>query len=256
MANYYFLAPSLPPLALGEKPELSFEELNILLAANVVGKDLEKVVVLRRWIDLNNIRALYMESGIDPRGNLSEKELDQALLLEEVLPEYVFDFLDQFETPQERVRFFPGLLGAYFREEVAGQSGFLKNYLIFERGWRLTLLAIKAKGLGKDVAEELQFEDLKDPLVMDILAQKDAAVYTPLVEFEELSALFFACGNDPWEQFMEVLKWRFKQIEELVEKPLFSIDWILSYMARLLLVEEYYKLEPAQGKIILEALVE
>jgi hypothetical protein len=29
-------------------------------------------------------------------GNLSEKELDQALLLQDGLPEYAFDFLDPF----------------------------------------------------------------------------------------------------------------------------------------------------------------
>jgi hypothetical protein len=39
------------------------------------------------------------------------------------------------------------------------------------------------------------------------------------------------------------------------EKPLFSIDWILSYMARLLIVEQWNELDSAKGKIILEAFV-
>lgn len=255
MANYYFLAASLPPLVLGEKPDLTFDELICRADINLEKRDLEKTVVFRRFIDLMNIRALLLEDGIDSRGNLSEKELDQALLLKEGLPEYVFEFLDKFESPQQKLRFFPGLMAAYYREEIVGQSGFLKDYLEFERSWRLVLLGIKAKELGRDLTEELQFEDLKDPLVMDLLAQKDSFTYDPPPEFVSLKEKYLACGPDPFMQFKEVAKWRFQQIEELVEEPLFSIDWILSYMARLLIVEQWNELDPAKGEIILEAFV-
>ena len=255
MANYYFLAASLPPLVLGEAPEISLNELISLIAINMKGEDLEKTVVLRRWIDLNNIRSLYLENPIDDRGNLTEKELDQALLLEDGFPEYVFDFLNQFETVEQKTRFFPGVLAAYFREEQLKQKGFLKKYLVFEKGWRLVLMAIKVKELGRDVAEELQFEDLRDSLVLDILAQKDASFYEPPVEFISLSQAYLACGKDPWEQFKALMEWRFNQIEELVEKPLFSIDWILAYMARLLIVEEMNGLKSIESELILEAFV-
>lgn len=255
MANYYFLAATLPPLVLGEKPEFSFDELISLIDVNVKGEDLEKMVVFRRWIDLNNIRALYLEEKIDSRGNLSEKELDQALLLQDGFPEYVFDFLDRFEEVGEKIRFFPGLLADYFREEALKQEGFLKSYLEFERNWRLVLMAIKAKELGRDVAEELQFEDLKDAVVLDVLMQKDAPSYEPPPEFASLQEQYLAFGKDPWEQFKAVMEWRFKQIEDLVEKPLFSIDWILSYMARLLIAEEFCNLEVAKGEMIFEAFV-
>lgn len=255
MANYYFLAASLPPIALGEKPDLSFDELTARLAINLEKKDLEKMVVFRRWIDLNNIRSLYLEDAIDTRGNLSEKELDQALLLQDDLPTYVFDFLGQFESVREKLRFFPGLLAAYFREETPQQDGFLGRYLEFERSWRLVMIGIKAKELGRDLLQELQFEDLKDPLVMDLLAQKDGVAYEPPPEFLSLKEKYLACGPDPFLQFKEVAKWRFKQIEELAIEPLFSIDWILSYMAQLMLVEQWNDLDPEKGEIILEAFV-
>ncbi len=255
MANYYFLAASLPPLVLGEKPDITFEELVGRLAINLYDNDMQKTVVFRRWIDLNNIRALYLEDAIDSRGNLSEKELDQALLLQDGLPEYVFDFLDRLESVSEKLRLFPGLLAAYFREETPLQDGFLKRYLEFERSWRLVLLGIKAKELGRDISTELQFEDLKESQVLDLLAQKDAPSYEPPPEFISLKEKYQACGPDPLLQFKEISKWRFNQIEELVEEPLFSIDWILSYMARLLIVEEWNELDPEKGEIILEAFV-
>lgn len=255
MANYYFLAASLPPLVLGEKPELSFDELISRLDINLNKKDTLKTVVFRRWIDLNNIRALFLEDAIDPRGNLSEKELDQALLLQDGLPQYVFDYLDQFENVQQKLRFFPGLIAAYYREEIPGQDGFLKRYLEFERSWRLVMVGIKAKELGRDLTEELQFEDLKDPLVMDLLAQKDSVSYDPPPEFLSLKEKYLACGPDPFQQFKEISRWRFQQIEELVQEPLFSIDWILGYMAQLLIVEQWNELDAAKGEVILEAFV-
>jgi hypothetical protein len=255
VANYYFLAASLPPLVLGEKPDFSFEELISRLDINLTKEDLQKTVVFRRFTDLNNIRMLFLEDAIDPRGNLNEKELDQALLLHDGLPDYVFDFLDQFESIAEKLRFFSGLISAYFAEEIAHEKGFLQNYLKFEREWRLIILAIRAKQLGRDITAELQFEDLKDPLVMDILAQRDATSYDPPADFVGLKEKYLSCGPDPWQQNKVVAQWRFQQIEELVEKPLFSIDWILSYMAQLLIVEQWNDLDESKGKIILEAFV-
>ena len=255
MANYYFLAASLPPITLGEKPDLSFDELISRLDINLEKQDLQKTVVFRRWIDLNNIRFLYLEDAIDLRGNLSEKELDQALLLQEDLPEYVFDFLGRFESVQEKLHVFPGLLAAYFREEIPLQTGFLRSYLEFERSWRLVLLGMKAKELGRDLSQELQFEDPKDPFVMDLLVQKDSMTYDPPPEFLTLKEKYLACGPDPFQQFKEIAEWRFKQIEELATQPLFSIDWILSYMAQLFIAEQWHELDREKGEIILEAFV-
>ena len=255
MANYYFLAPSLPVLTFGEKPDFSFEELVGRLEINLTKEDLLQTVTFRRFIDLNNIRTLFLEDAVDPRGNLNEKELDQALLLQDDLPQYVFDFLNQFENIQEKICFFSGLLVQYFSNEVERQSGFLKRYLEFEREWRLVILALRSKQLGRNLIDELQFEDLKDPVVLDILAQKDSPSYEPPLGYVELKEKYLSCGLDPWQQNRVVGEWRFQKIEELVEKPLFSIDWILSYMARLLVVEQWNELDEAKGKIILEAFV-
>jgi len=255
LGNYYFLAASFPPLLLGEKPDFSFDELIARLEMNLNKVDFEKTVVLRRYIDLNNIRALFLEDAIDLRGILSEKELDQALLLKHGLPEYVFDFLDRFENVTQKVRYFAGLTAAYFSEEVKKQTGFLKAYLIFEREWRLVIMALRARELGREIVPELQFEDLTDPLVLDILAQKDSPSYDPPAEYADLKEKYLACGPDPWQQYTTVAKWRFQRIEEMATQPLFSIDWILSYMAQLLIVEQWNELDESRGKIILEAFV-
>lgn len=256
MGNYYFLAPSLPDLVLGQKPEVSYEELKTRIAINLSKEDYAKAIVFARFIDINNIRALFLEEPIDTRGNLSEKELDEALLIHNILPEYVFDFLDQFDTVLEKIRHFPSLIARFFVEEIPHAKGFLRKYLQFERDWRLVLTALRAKVLHRDVLNELQFEDFSDPLVAQILAQRDSPQYEPPEEFQGLKEIFVSCGNDPWQQHRAFDAWRFKKIEEMVTKPLFSIDWILSYMARLLIVEHDYELDKNKGNKIVDTLTQ
>lgn len=255
MGNYYFVAPSLPTLNFGEKAEVSFEEIASRLYLNLQPKDQKQATILRRYLDLNNIRALFLEESVDPRGNLTEKELDEALLLKADLPEYVFDFLDQFASVAEKVRHFSGLFATYFKEEMKEADGFLKKYLRFEREWRLVMVALRSKEMGRDVAVELQFEDPSDPLVAWILAQKDSPTFEPPVEYLSLKDVYRSCGKDPWQQYRAVARWRFEQIEELVDQPLFSIDWILAYMAKLLIVEQIQELDDQKGKMILETFI-
>ena len=250
--NYYFVAPSLPPLSCQDKPEITFEELVIRLSVCLSKRDLEQTVVLRRFVDMYNIRALQMEEPIDSRGNLNEKDLDEALLVHFVLPDYVFEFLDQFEKVSDKIRNFPGLLARFFNEEIPKRKGFLHDYLKFERECRLVLVGLRAKQLGRDVAQELQFEDPTDPLVAHILAQKDSDRYDPPAEYADLKELIASCCMDPWAEHKVFAEYRFRKIEEIAKGDLFSIDRILSYMAQLMILENSQELDKERGNMILD----
>ncbi len=252
MDNTYFVAPSLPPLTLGEAPEISFQEFSYRLEMNLGKKGLRAFALLRLTIDLDNIRSLYSDEPLDKRGNLSEKELDEALLVQADLPEYVFDFLNQFDETKEKVRNSFGLLSRYFAEEIPKQKGFVKNLLILQRQMRLVLTALRAKRMKRDVVAELQFEELTDPMVAQILAQKDMEEYEPPVEFQDLKNNLMSCGDDPWEQYKVVLSFEFEKIREMTAYPLFSLDWILGYAARLLLAEKWNALDAERGAEIVE----
>lgn len=256
MARYYFLAASLPPIKIGDTPEISFGEVLSRLKIGVRKYDLKKTIKLRQLIDLLNIRALLSGQKLDLRGNLTEKELDECLLVKYGFPAYIFDFLAQFENNAAKLVHFSGLLARFFIEEIKEAKGFLKKYFIFEREYRLVMTAIRAKQQGRDFTHVLQFEDLSDPFVVQILAQKDAESYEPPAEYLELKGLFISSGSDPWEQHKVFTEWKFNKIEELGEGKAFSIDFILSYMVRLLLVEDWQALNEEQGKETIKAYAE
>jgi hypothetical protein len=252
MRNYYFLAPSLPPIALGVRPEIGFAELKGRLGDNLSKEDMEQFEVLLRFTDILNIRSLLMEEPIDPRGNLSEKELDEAILVSAVFLDYVFDFLEQFEGTKDRIRNFSALLARFFSEEIPKLHGFLKTYFVFERQWRLILVALRSKQLQRDVVQELQFEDLTDPMVAQILAQKDADQYEPPLEYMDLKELVISCAGDPWQEHKAFAEYRFKKIAEMVEGSLFSLDLILAYVAQLMILEYWNELDEEKGRMILD----
>lgn len=251
--QYYFVAAALPPLSIGAKPELSFQEFRDLLTLNLTEVDRNKVVNLLRLIDLSNIRSFWLGKPLDERGNVSPKRLEEVLLIRE-LPEYILDFLDRYDTVEQRLRYFSSLYVSFFQEMQAKTTGFLKRYYTFERDIRLILTALRAKRAKRDVVRELQFEDPTDSLVMDILAQKDAADYTPPSDYEELKTLFLKHLSDPKKLYQALLEYRFAKIEEMEQDEPFSIHHLLGYAARLLIVESWAGLNQEKGTAMIEDL--
>lgn len=253
--KYYFIEISLPSLEIGAEPEISFEAFLSLLAVNLREKDKQQVVKLRQLIDLLNIKNLLSGQALDLRGNLSEKELDQALLVKDGFPPYVFDFLGRWENNNAKLQNFSGLLSTFFKEEIIKAEGFLKRYFAFERQWRLVALAIRANQLGIDLGVALQFEDPRDPFVMQILLQKDTGRYEPPWEYAELKEILVSAFKDAGALHKAFIEWKFSRVEEMGGEP-FSIDALLSFMVRLMLVEDWQALDKKKGKEVLKTCID
>jgi hypothetical protein len=247
MTNYYFVASALPALQIDLPPELEFQDFEDLLKDNLTEADLAKVWIMRFYYDIQNMRAWWKNEALDPIGNLNEVELEEALVAKEGLPDYVQDFLENYTNTESRLHHFSALPVAYFATESKRATGFLQRYLSFEREWRLVMTAFRAKQLGRDFTSEFQFEDPDDDFVAQILAQKDAKTYTPPDEYEELKPLFEAHRNDPLGLHLALCEYRFNKIQEMFGVKVFSIDRILAYMARLIIVEKWQLLNKEKG---------
>ena len=248
--QYYFLACALPVLKINGKLDISFTEVKDMLDLNLSEDDLTVVNQFLQFIDLLNLRLLWLDRPLDLRGTLNRKELDKAQETGEGLPQYVSDFLTRFESTEDRLHNFAYLLTQFFAQTY---SGFLKRYFQFERNWRLVVSAIRAKKLGRDITQELQYEDFQDPLVAYILAQKDMENFEPPEDFSGLKDLF-SKYTDPLELHKAFLEYRFSKVGEMVENESFTIDLIIGYLAQLLIVEDWAKLNKTQGKEIVDSL--
>jgi hypothetical protein len=251
VAQYYFVVAALPPLSLKAVPEITFKELRDYVAMNVTASDQEQFHLLLEPIDLYNIKALWLGLPIDDRGTMSSKELEEVLLVRDLLPSYLSDFLDEYESVEDRLRYFSSLYAALYRQDV---RGFLAKYYAFERELRLILTALRAKKTGRDIVRELQFEDPQDPFVAQILSQKDAPDFSPPMEYEEVRDLFTENSSDPKKLAEALLKYRFEKIGEWEENEHFTLDRILAYAARLLILESAGQLDQEKASIVVEEL--
>ncbi len=255
MTKYYFIGTVLPPLSIGAPAELRFQDCMALLQTHLTNEDWKNVVVIRRYYDIENMRRYWLGESIDPHGNEDQNGLVYNLLTQTGFPDYILSFLAVYGTTEDRLHHFPALIAAFFREEKKQTTGFLAHYLDFERTHRLIFLGFRAKYLHRDLTEELQYEDPLDPLVLQILAQKDAPNYVPPVGYEHLQALFEENANHPFAFFQATLEYRFHYIDRLIRLDIFSLQRILGYVIQLILVEQWWELDKKVGQEKIDQLV-
>lgn len=247
MSSYYFVTSSLPRILFREKPELSFEELMELLKANLLPRDWSEVVQVRRLVDLYNLCAYWRDEPFEEWGNLNPSELEEQIQRHEELPDYLLDFLERYDTNEKRLAHHAELLHLFFQEVIPATKGLLHRYFQFERDWRLIMTAFRAKRLGRDLAEELQYEDPTDQVVGQLMAQKDAKELEPPDGFEELRSIFVDDRDDPRRLYTALEEFRFRKVGEMRETELFSLDYILGYMVQLMILEKGRELEAWQA---------
>ena len=256
MPNYYFLGTLLPDLIIGEPPEIGFYEFIDLLKNNLSANDMEKVRVLRSLYDLFNLRVYWKSMVLDPFGNFDANDLEEAFATQTLLPNYVFKFMEEHESTEDRLKHFHDLISTFLKSEAEKQTGFLKWFLELERDLRLVMLGFRAKKMGRDLTRELQNEDPEEEIIAQLLAQKESPVYEPPDKYEDLRPIFEKYYDQPLEIQRALLEYRFRKIDEhLGITDSFSINRILAYLAELILVEKWQELDKEKGLEIMNTIL-
>lgn len=258
MTEYYFLVSLLPSLEIGRVPGMAFPELKDFISMNVTPRDQRRISHFLRLLDMENLRAYWAEEPCDPRGTLSQDELASALVngqwsANEPFPFYLQDYLAKYPSTEERLSYFPFLMSQFLSLE-AEEEGFIKKFFTFQREMMWVLVGFRAKKLGRDVIAELQYEDISDPILMQIIAQKDAPTYEPPFEYKELKPIFEEYGNTPLDLHKALYEYQFNKIIELWGGSLFTLDRILNYMARLILCERWLELDGTKGIEVIDTI--
>lgn len=256
MAKYYYVGTFLPTLSLDERPEITFGELDVLYRDNLTHWDYEKVLLLRRFYDILNLRSFWQEERLDPRGEMDPLELGEALVSRSGLPDYVYDFIDRYPKKEDRIHHFPFLLAKFFQSAQKLRDPFLRQYLNFERELRLVMTAFRAKKLGRDLSVEFQYEDPEEDLIAQLLAQQDAQSFEAPEKYKDLKDIFERHGDHPLALQKALDEFRFETIDSLVNmSDVFSIERMLAYFCQFLIVEKWFEMDKAKGMQIVETIV-
>lgn len=244
MTEYYFIGTFIPKLQLGMPPEITVEAYSTLLKENLTLNDYEEFKRLKLYFDIENIRLYWRGRPINHFGNFNEISLEEALLNEHGLPDYVYDYMNRYDSKEERLRNFAKLYAAFFNEN---RTGFLKKLFRQERILQLTLVALRAKKMGRSILHELQFENFDDECVASIVTQKDATNFEPLEEFLEVKTIYEKYQESPLELHQALADYRFRKIEEITGLQVFTLDRLLAYYFQLVLVHQLSHLKESKG---------
>lgn len=256
MTEYYYLATSLPALQIGVPPEIDFQELMTLLKENLTEVDYKRTLRLRWLYDIANIKAFWTGEPLDHWGTLDKNELEEVLITREnYLPDFIYEFLADYETLDERLKNFTKLFASYFNKLITRGHGFSKQYAQFERNLRLTLTAFRARQLGRNLEKEFQFEDPNDEIIAQLLAQKDAKTFEPPAGFENLKPILEEFYDSPMDLQKALYEYRFNKLEEIVNFDTFSIDRILTYLLEYIMVDKWNQLDKKNGVAIVDHIV-
>lgn len=249
MTKYYYVGTFLPTLSFAQDPEIAISELDILLRDNLSEGDNKKIEAIRQFYDLFNLRFFWLEQEIDPRGNMSSMELEEALITRSRFPGYVYDFIDQYPKKEDRIHYFPYLLAQFFKGS-GNRDPFLGKYLKFEREIRLIMTAFRAKQLRRDLSVEFQYEDPNEELIALLLAQKDDPVFTIPEEYHELKMIFDLWGGRPLDLQKAVDEYRFNKVDSLVEmSDLFSMERVMAYFIQFLIIQKWVEIDRVRGSM-------
>jgi len=254
MSRYYFLGCALPELSLDKVPEITVDELNKMLEMNLSSIDIQKLNSLKLLNDLSNLKAFLSDEPISSNGNFDATQIEDILLAKVDLPEFAIDFLDKYDTAEDRLKHFSELMSLFFQWAQEEFDGFLKKYFDLERKTSLSLTALRAKKFNRSFEKEFQFEDLSDPFVAYLLSQKDMESIELEEGFEKLSSIFKEHLKNPMDLQKALIEWKLEQIYEIKRQYPFEIDEILGYYTSLMLIENWNKLNKADNKNIIDQL--
>ncbi|GAB5411618.1 MAG: hypothetical protein ChlgKO_07320 [Chlamydiales bacterium] len=237
MKNYYFVAASLPDIKLDQELEITFSGLMELFAMNLSKGDREQIALFRNYFDVENVFHLMRGESFNPKGNFFRGELEEAILHVQGLPNFLAEFLSRYTKDEERQQNSFIAYELYFRETIEQVEGFLRDYLLFERKLRLCLAAYRAKQEERPWEHELIEEERTETFTMQLLAQKEGKTLDFPFEFRDLYEKLQE-ANTPRKQNRAMAKYRLEKIDEMSEFPLFSFEFLIAYMAKLVILEE------------------
>jgi hypothetical protein len=248
MGHYYFAAIALPELSLQQPPEISFGELDLLFSENLSAADYRQACRLRRYFDIENLRAYWQEVPFNHYGYYALTDLEEALLEGTFLQPYGVEFLQQYGDRPQRLNHLPQLCADYYRYEIAHAKGFAKQWLSFERAVRLLQQCHRALQLDRDLHVELEHEDHHEPLVQQLMAQRSCRALLFPEPFEELAAILSDNSKRPLSLYCAFNRYRFDHAAALAERySPFSLERLLAYMVQLWIAEQWHQLDQQRG---------
>ncbi|OGK03753.1 MAG: hypothetical protein A2519_02060 [Candidatus Raymondbacteria bacterium RIFOXYD12_FULL_49_13] len=263
--SYYYLVAGLPDLALDEKRQVpAIAEFLSQTEEELDPGDRALVSLLRCPFDNANLITLLenRRRPFDQRGHFTRDELETEIKNPSALPEYMIDFLS---AHKEGRQLFPGLasedqLAWLFYDTVSDHANqFIREWFLFDLNLRNALTALNcrenAAAAGLPASELIEKAVICRNEVAELLRRSNAPDFSLGTIFREIEEIlsFPRERLADFEKSIDLLRWRV--LDELVFLRAFAIDAILAFIIKLDIAHRWLRLDPAEGRRMLDGLV-
>lgn len=264
--KYHCLIAGLPELDLSSrKAWINSKDFRIQLEREIHPDDFAMVRLLFLRLD-NDHLVDFIENGSFERMEASNFSLDDfkhqveqfdAILPEEdLLPHYMVDQLRQYQKPEsnpDRVEVERVVADRYYEYIMEHGNDFLKEYIQFEYNTSNLLAYVEAGNHATDPwrfisGDTIFVQNLREDKSVTMAASAGFEMFNEITCYAELPFLS--------EKEMRYDEVRWRMIEEMVFFDEFTINSILAYLMKILLIERWVRLEKEAGEEKLRGMVE
>lgn len=255
---YYYLVSGLPDLAIGET-YLPFSCVDFLrdLEYKLQPNDLALIYLLYYPRDHRNlINILFQKDNIWlSEGRYCFKELREGIEDNTILPEYMNYFISTFKEKKDRytqAEWETRLTEAYFAEIEKSRNKFLKQWAAFEANLKNSLLIFSHRKhplpFSTFVVEISKIGALcRDNQDIDFSAEPELDFLDQVKKIVSIEDLVVK------EKKIDLLRW--KKVEEMTFFKYFSVEKILCFIIKLMIIERWVRLGKIENKDTLPSIL-
>lgn len=256
--NYYYLVAGLPDLILDQKKlPLSILEFRAELEYHLPKEDVELVKLLFLQFDNQNLLNLlqktkeeYIESGNFPL-TLLEGEIKEPT----ELPSYMQQFIQAYKNDSplfQNTSWENQLTWLYYEHLLSTRNEFLREWFEFDLNVRNILSAFNVRKfkLPKEsacIGDNDVTEALKRSTLKDFGLSNDFPLIEKLLSIEEADSVLEK------EKAVDMLRWEL--LNELNTFNYFTIEVLLAFVLKLMMVERWILLDPETGRSMFKQMI-
>ncbi len=262
--NYYYLVAGLPDIVPEEK-KMNFSSVQFreLLRDELTEKDFGLARLFFLPFDHQNLLNLFFEAGKewDERGNYTREELEPLIdkknldLMElSDFPDYISRFVSTMhseDAPENRTEAAGMLTRAYYHYLEESPNEYVRQVAYYQRNTGNVMAALNARKYEM----EMEYVLMGDDEVTDALRKsraRDFGLSSEVEYMEELVQIYETDNLKEREMKLDMHKWKF--LEELTFFNYFSIERVLAFLQKLLIVERWFHLDAEKGREMFQKL--
>ncbi len=256
--QYFYLIAGLPNLTL-QDTHLPFSAKTFLeeLKNKIDKEDFKLLCMLYYARDNRNLLHILFNKNdmMQPEGCYSLQELKKGMERNFLLPRYMNDFIAAFKENKNRfneAEWEAKLTEAYFKEAIKSENEFLNQWMEFELNLKNLLLVLSNR------KKSLQFSEiiLEANEIAALMKENPAADFSTerTIDFMNQAVKIIETENlIERERKIDSLRW--KKLEEMTFFNYFTVEAILSFIIKLMILERWAMLKQETGKDFLPSML-